>query len=306
MLNFKISLISFSLILGLVFFNSYQVMALTIPAHQTSNGSIGLQGTIPSPPPSRSATIATPVSGASFTTMPVNVTGLCPSNLLIKIFSNNVFVGAINCQNGSYNIPVDLFSGQNDLVAIDYNNLDEAGPDSNSVIVNYNNIQLAKFGSVVSLTSNDAERGSNPGSTLTWPFSLTGGLGPYAVSVNWGDGSSTELLSEKFAGQFSVNHVYSKSGVYNVIVRASDSNHTQAFLEVVAVVSGAVINLNQKKSTNQSAQLAATQKPQIIWWPIIVLVPLIFITFWIGGRHQMYVLRHQLEKQREELQNNKN
>jgi hypothetical protein len=305
MLNFKISLIFFVLILGFVFLSLYQVRALTIPAHQTSNGSIGLQGTIPSPPPSQGATIATPVTGTSFTNMPVNVNGLCPNNLLIKIFSNNVFIGAINCQNGSYNIPVDLFSGQNDLVAIDYNNLDESGPDSNSVIVNYNNIQLAKFGSVVSLTSNDAERGSNPGSTLTWPFNLNGGVGPYAVSIDWGDGSPAELLSEKFAGQFSVNHVYSKAGIYNVVVRATDSNHTQAFLEVVAVVNGAVINLNQKKSTNQS-QLVSNQKPQIIWWPIIILVPLIFITFWIGGRHQMYVLRRQLEKQREELQNNKN
>ncbi len=306
MLNLKNILISLIVILIVMTLNLYRVMALTIPAHQTSNGSIGLQGTIPSPPPSQPATIAIPLSGSSLTTMPVNVSGLCPSTLLIKIFSNNVFVGSVNCKNGSYTIPVDLFSGQNDLVAIDYNNLDEAGADSNSVIVNYNNIQLAKFGTVISLTSNDAERGSNPGSTLTWPFNLNGGVGPYAISINWGDGSPTELLSEKFAGQFNVDHIYSKAGVYNVIIRASDSNHTQAFLEVVAIVNGAVVNLNQKNSTNLNDQLASNHKPQVVWWPILVLVPLIFVTFWIGGRHQMYVLRKQLEKQREELQNNKN
>jgi len=297
----KVLMISLTLLIVSSLLSS-PTFALTIPSTETSNGSIGLQGTIPAPPPNQAATIATPVNGASFSQMPLNVSGLCPNNLLIKLFSNNVFIGSVNCNNGSYTIPVDLFSGQNDLVAIDYNALDQAGPDSNSVIVSFNDSQLAQFGSVVSLTSNYAERGSQPGSSLTWPFSLNGGVGPYAVSINWGDGSPTELLSEKFSGQFSVNHVYSKAGVYNVIVRASDNNHTQAFIEVVAIVSGAVVNLNQK-SGNQNANLAANQKPQIIWWPIIALVPLIFITFWVGGRHQMYVLKKQFEKQRQELQN---
>jgi len=279
---------------------STTALALTIPPTETSNGSIGLQGTVPAPPPSQAATITVPVNGASFTQIPLNVSGLCPSNLLIKLFSNNVFVGSTYCRSGSYTLPIDLFSGQNDLVAIDYNTFNQAGPDSNSVIVSFNDSQLAQFGTVVSLTSNYAERGTQPNTTLTWPFNLNGGVGPYAISINWGDGSPTELLSEKFAGQFSVQHNYSRAGIYKVIVRASDVNHTQAFIEVVAIVSGAVININQKPN---SCSLIISHQQKIVWWPILSLVILIFITFWIGGRHQIYVLKKQFEKQRQELQN---
>jgi hypothetical protein len=43
---------------------------------QTSNGSVGLQGTITTAPPTRGATITTPGNGAVFTTVPITVSGL--------------------------------------------------------------------------------------------------------------------------------------------------------------------------------------------------------------------------------------
>src|ERR1700752_5517861 len=75
---------------------------------QQGSGSIGLQGTISSAPPSRGATIVTPSNGAVITTLPVTVSGLCPAGVLVKIFSNNVFVGSTVCSNGSYSVQVDL------------------------------------------------------------------------------------------------------------------------------------------------------------------------------------------------------
>jgi hypothetical protein len=77
----------------------------------------GLQGKVQTPPPKNAASITTPSNGQTFTAMPIIVAGLCTSDLLVKIFSNNVFVGSAICKNGSYSLQVQLFDGRNDLVA---------------------------------------------------------------------------------------------------------------------------------------------------------------------------------------------
>lgn len=93
-----------------------------------ASGSVGLEGTISSPPPTRAATITTPVNGRAFDTTPITVNGLCPQGVMVKLFSNNIFVGSVRCTNGSYSLQIDLFSGQNDLIARVFDDLDQAGP----------------------------------------------------------------------------------------------------------------------------------------------------------------------------------
>ena len=288
----------FELIILLIFIPGMALAANLppIPSSETSNGSVGLVGIIPSPPPTQAATIVTPVNGASFTTLPINVNGLCPKSLLIKLFSNNVFVGSTVCSNGSYSIPIDLFSGQNDLVARDYDSLDQAGPDSNTVSVTFSDALLANFSSIVNLTSNYARRGADPNQVLDWPFILTGGTGPYAISIDWGDNSPIDLISTQFAGTIDTSHIYKISGTYTITVKATDKNNSQAFLQVVGVANGAVTNLNSSQS--QSNSVVYTQKTQIIWWPVLLMFPLILAAFWIGGKYQLTALRKQLEKQR--------
>lgn len=269
---------------------------LVIPSSETSNGSIGLVGTIPSPPPTQAATIAVPVNQANFTSSPITISGLCPTGLLIKIFSNNIFVGSTQCLNGTYSLSIDLFGGQNNLTAIDYDSLDQSGPVSNAVIVSYNDALLANFGSVVSLTSNYAKRGADPNQPLDWPFLLSGGTGPYAISINWGDNSPTDLISQQFSGTINASHIYKTAGTFNIIIKATDKNNTQAFLQVVGVANGAV-TLSTTNSS-QGSTLVNNQKPQVIWWPAASMVPLILVSFWIGGKYQLVALRRQLEKQR--------
>src|SRR4051812_1028185 len=55
------------------------------------NGSVGLEGTITAPPPTQAASIGSPSSGQIVKTLPITVSGLCKTGLLVKIFSNNIF-----------------------------------------------------------------------------------------------------------------------------------------------------------------------------------------------------------------------
>ena len=259
---------------------------------QSGSGSIGIQGEISTAPPTRGATIAVPSNGAVFTSVPITVSGLCPTSLLVKIFSNNVFVGSVFCANGSYSVQVDLFSGQNQLVARVYDSLDQAGPDSNIVTVTFNDAQFAQFGTHVELTSNFAERGAPPNQELDWPIIISGGNAPYAISVDWGDGSPTDLMSQAAPGEFTIKHTYKSSGIYKVIVKATDKNNGEAFLQLVAVATGSAQN-NSKGSGGNSLI-----KIEVLWWPALVMLPLIVAAFWVGRRHELYTLRKQLEKER--------
>ncbi len=131
-----------ALLSATIFWPMISVQAVDSFPDQQVSGSIGIQGTISTAPPTRGATIAVPSNGAVFTTTPITVSGLCPSSVLVKLFANNVFVGSTFCVNGSYSLQIDLFSGQNDLVARVYDALDQTGPDSNLVHSSPNSVPM--------------------------------------------------------------------------------------------------------------------------------------------------------------------
>ncbi|MDB5161343.1 MAG: Fibronectin type protein [Candidatus Saccharibacteria bacterium] len=260
------------------------------PAKNPQSGSVGLQGEIPSNPPKEGATITVPGNGQNFTATPITVGGICPKGLLIEIYKNNVFSGSTNCDTGSFTLQIDLFDGKNDLVAKVYDSLNQAGPDSSTVSVNFN-ANKPTPGPRISLTSAYAKRGAVPGSTLTWPIILSGGAGPYAVSVDWGDKSPADLISRPAAGELSIEHVYKNPGFYTVIIKATDANGVDAFLQVVGVGNGST-----QQSTQSGASPTATAQPKVVWWPLLVSLVLTIAAFWLGKRQQIEQIQTRLRK----------
>lgn len=268
------------------------VLAVTNP----QNGSVGLQGTISSPPPTQGATISLPRDGQAFGAIPIDVSGICPKGLLVKLFKNNVFAGSQQCENGSFSIKIDLFTGANELVARVYDSLDQNGPDSNKVNVTFND---AKPGAASrpTLTSTYAKRGVNPGDTLTWPIVLAGGEGPYAISVDWGDGKSPDLKSQQFPGTFSIEHKYDNPGIYNIVVKATDKNGVSAFLQLVGIANGALSQDAGSAQNKNGGGTGTTQvKSKIIWQPAAISIPFVISTFWLGKRHELRVLKKKIER----------
>lgn len=279
----------------LLLFGAVRQVSAIGSSNPNQSGTTGLQGTIPSPPPKVAATISSPTNGKIFPSTPITVTGLCTSGLLVKIFSNNIFVGSVSCEKGSYSIQVDLFSGQNELVARVYDSLDQAGPDSNIVTVTFQDAQYAAFGQRISLTSTLAKLGAPVGSLLTWPIILSGGTGPYAISVDWGDGSASDLRSQAFAGTFNITHTYKTAGIYRVVVKATDKNGATAFLQLVGVGSGEVSQSSTGSTTGSNK--GGSTKIVYIWWPILLMIPLILAAFWVGRHYEVTAIHKQIEQQ---------
>lgn len=266
-----------------------RLSAAAPPPENPQDGSIGVEGRIPSVPPQTAPTITTPDDGQGFTVLPAIVNGLCPGDLLIKLFSNNVFVGSVQCSDGSYTIGVDLFAGRNDLVARAFDAFDQSSPDSNVATVSFSDAQLNPLGMpLLAITSNFARRGANPGDVLIWPIILSGGTEPYAISADWGDGTPPTLTSTSFTGPLELSHTYDKAGTYKLIIRGTDKNGMTAFLQLVAVANGAVI-------AQGAGEDGATIITKVLWIPALVSIPLLLGSFWLGRRYELAILRKQLE-----------
>ncbi len=255
------------------------------------NSAVGLQGKISSPAPTTAPTVGVPKDGQTFTSIPITVSGLCTNDLLIKIFKNNVFAGATQCKNGSYSLQIDLFIGLNQIIARAYDALDQASPDSAPINVTFSS-NVPGIGPRVSLTTVYAKRGVDPGKTLAWPIILSGGQGPYAVSIDWGDGKPTDLKSLQFAGTFEIDHVYDSPGIYNITINASDNTGASAFLQVVGLANGAATQANSSGQNSQNPII----KTQTLWQPVALAVPLLIFNFWLGKRYERQAIRRKIER----------
>ncbi len=273
------------------------VSAITrIPDPDPIPGSYGLEATKPQPPPTVGASISTPANGATFTESPITINGICPKGLLVEVFNNGVMAGAVMCTDGSFSLQVSLFAGTNELKVIDYDDLGQAGPESSVITVTYKDTNLTAFGQLITLTSSYGRRSAAAGSTLSWPLQLSGGTGPYAFSIDWGDGSKPDLKSQALAGVVTISHVYKNAGIYQVNIKVTDVNGVSAFLQVIAVANGkvdaSVAAGGSKNKDDEGTKTAA--KPQILWLPTAIALVLLLPSFWLGRLSQMVSIRHKM------------
>lgn len=274
---------------------STRALAITNP----QSGSFGLEGTVNALPPTTTAPIAIPSNGETYTSQPVTVSGICTGNLLVELFSNGVFIGSAVCNSNSYTISAALFEGQNQLLTRQYDALNQPGPDSPTVTVTYQNTTISSA-QQVSLTSIYAQRGATPGTPIVFPISISGGTGPYAISVDWGDGSSPDLLSETGATTFNIQHAYKESGVYTILIKATDHDGSVTFLQLVGIGNGTIYQSVTTPNANGSTTAALAPKTNILWEPAALAVPLMIVAFWLGRRYELDSLRRNFDRRRED------
>jgi hypothetical protein len=267
-----------------------------IPPPDPQTGSYGLEATKTQAPPTTAATITTPGNGGSFSTSPITVSGICTDGLLVQIYDNSVLVGSVMCAGGSFSLQVSLFNGVNELSAIQYDDLEQPGPVSNLATVNYSDSHLAAFGSLITLTSAYGRRSAAANAQLTWPLQLSGGTGPYAFSIDWGDGSSAELKSQSLAGLVTIDHTFKNAGIYTLNVKVTDVNGVSAFLQVVGVASGT-------PPATQSTTTKTNTVTKILWIPAAVALGLIIPAYIVGRRSEVVSLRNRMLKERNDEKN---
>jgi len=202
----------------------------------------------------------------------------------VLITKNGAFAGATDCQaNGTYKLDIDLFDGQNQLVAKVSDALGQYGPDSTAVSVFYAAPSLAVPGGSVGrqlfMQADTTVYAVSPGQNLSRSLTIVGGVGPYAVSWDWGDGT-TSLVSHAGEGAIAASHTYARPGNYRVIVRVTDGVGNAAFLQLVTIVNGPVA----ATGTTNGSGLGSLPGSLLTAWPLYILALLMVALFWLGER----------------------
>lgn len=271
------------------------VSALSLPPPPgPASQSVALSGEVPESPPTIAATITTPSSQASFNTSPITIAGTCPKQTIVEIFTNNIFVGSASCQsNGTYSLKVSLLFGNNILVARDYDALNQAGPNSNSVNVTYNVlpsqasplVPLNLAGAQLLLNTEAVYRGTFPGQSLNIPVTVIGGTPPYAINVEWGD-TQNSVVPRSNNTTFNVSHIYQKAGTFQITLQASDSTGQEAFLTVAAIVNG------QPAIASNLSTSVASKSELLVLWPLYASAATAVCSFWLGERREKRAITH--------------
>lgn len=284
------ALLAFLLLLTGVVLAMYTLRAGASPGPQA--GSIGLSGVVPEKPPTTAATIDKPANGSRFSLSPITVSGTCPAGLLVEVFKNDIFGGSTVCdEKGNYSIDVDLLFGENSLVTRVYNSLNAPGPDSNKVTVYYdilppqaNPLLPIDFGAnQMLLLTTSVFRGTFPGQELNVPIDIVGGTPPYAVNIQWGDGSN-KLVPRDNNVTFNVSHTYQKPGIYQITIQGTDAAGRVAFLTVAAIING------QPDAVATATQAAPTQNQLLVLWPLYLCAATMVTSFWLGERREKHIL----------------
>lgn len=264
-------------------------------------GTYSVEAVVPGPRPTKPAIITSPATGQSFNTNPVTVEGTCPAKSLIKVFTNGILVGSALCDaNGRFKLPVDLVIGKNDLTALPYNTLDQEGPTSPTVTVTLNQPPGGLgFSSEVHIQSINFYRGSLPGQKVVWPIELVGGQAPYAVSVDWGDGTS-DVVTRLAPGPFTLEHIYQKVGGYlgsfPLIIRVADAAGHTGYLQLTTIVNAAkgVAAAGTSGGGGPATSSVTSTIKWLIIWPIWVMLLLMIISFWLGEQREKKIMQQRM------------
>jgi hypothetical protein len=254
-------------------------------------GSIGLTGIMPSKPPKTAATITKPFNGQHFTSTPITVSGSCPAGTLVEIYKNDIFAGSTPCESGgTFSLQIDLLFGQNNLKAQVYDVLNQAGPESSTVSVFYD----ASFpvaapssffdfaGDQLILNTDAAYRGSFPNQPLNIPITVIGGTSPFAINVQWGDGTN-DIVARSDNTTFNISHTYKKPGTYKIVIQGTDSKKLVAYLSVAAIINGKPDVLASTASKPPTSKL-------FILWPILAVAATMVFSFWMGEQREKKIL----------------
>lgn len=276
-----------------------------------------VSATVPYDIPSQAATFDATLNGLSSPTRAVRVFGTCqpvyPSSI-VAIFRGAEMVGSATCSaSGSYEVSVILVDGSNSFIARTYNQNGAYGPDSNLVAISYTPpaqqaispatppSPIEKETSLSIATDTPFQVVSEAKKTIAVTISVDGGLNPYTIELNWGDGV-VETRQVDGAGTYVFTHEYSKASSYKAKASVTDVLGVRREKEFAVVSSGAQ-SQEASKPISQDSGTSKVRRSYALWWWILAGGLLLFcgieIGIRIGARSRVAVVAKKRRKKNE-------
>jgi hypothetical protein len=272
---------------------------------RASADTIDVGAKVAAPLPPKSAIITSPHDQQHVTEVPIDVVGTCPDDSYVELYRESAFSGVAQCESGNFTIQTSLFEGVNQLQARVYNITDDEGPMSPSITIYSQAVTSPNAPSESSPNSSSASASSGgdvaplvvagdykyqlhyAGDPFSWKLQVNGGVGPYSVTVTWGDGEETTYQSAD--GVLNLSHIYKKGGDYQPIVRITDANGTVVLLQLSAIV-------------KDTPLVAVTTLPFAadvgrylgVLEPTYIAIGLMVVSFWLGELEVTHYVLHKI------------
>ncbi|HEY5268453.1 MAG TPA: hypothetical protein VII94_04980 [Candidatus Saccharimonadales bacterium] len=252
------------------------------------------------------ATITSVTNNQKVSLAPIIITGSCPANSYVNLYINSLFSGTALCVGQTFTIKTELFTGLNTLTAKDYNVTNVQGPTTPSlnIILTTSSINSSTPTSQpLLLISSFSYQTFITNSLFSWQINIEGGKPPYKLNVNWGDGSSSNLVFSTDP-TFTINHKYTNPGYFVIDLSATDANKSSQIIQLSALIksagSASVLSTNTSKigpiigptaSPNGLNKFFESSK-NWLWaaWSSLGVVLLMLASFLLGERQQRSTL----------------
>jgi hypothetical protein len=278
-----------------------------------ASGQVSVGVTVNGPPPSTGATIVTPLDGTTIKYInPSKIDGTCAADLFVVVYDDGVLAGSTICTHaGIFDVNVQLHQGTNVLTALNFDNLNQAGPKTPAVTVQFvpESVSVEVPAPVLpttpviipGVTSGPSEcDGYTPTGTLETggqphvqvvcvPRSIVqnedhkigvlvwGGTPPYAISFDWGSGDKT-LLSMPAPGYKTVKVHYASSGIYNINIQLTDQTSSSTTGASAIQVTGTIAPQTFTQVVNSILSTSWFETPV----PLYVIAVGLTLGFWAG------------------------
>ena len=122
-----------------------------------------------------------------------------------------------------------------------------------------------------------------------WDVSVSGGVLPYKVTIDWGDGTTSNRDRDD-TSYFTISHAYKHAGTYYPTIRVVDANgqsNRVAVMQLLAIV----------KPTDGAPMSSSTTPAggigHYLWliWPTYIAILLMVLSFWLGELEVVRKLR---------------
>ncbi len=258
----------------------------------TGNGGIAITAIVPGAPPITGAIITAPLDKSSVKQALLTVSGTCPGGTLVSVYNNGLPSASSMCAGtDTFNVTVQLIRGNNTLQAQNYDALNQAGPVTGQIGIQYApdvpptvvvpaavnkpadisvvpSIQTVVVAqpadhpcfddptttpdsNILTLVTPCITRNIFVGQKLNLPVNFWGGLEPYSLSIDWGDQTDAQFFSFSSKGRQTLDHTYQAPKVKNISLQLADATGLTYQTRSVADI------IASNTTTNNSAGAAA-------------------------------------------------
>lgn len=268
-----------------------------------------VSASVQAPIPTIPAVITIPANQATVNTANIIVSGTCPvivPAIVVEIFRNDEFIGSAGCSaSGDFSGTFSLRYGTNVLIPKIITITNDYGPVGLPVSVIYPappQIQpqqstpnkqtdaskpdvAAQMPEALQISSTAPFLVFKENESFVWKVDVKGGVSPYTILVDWGDGTKSTYAANS-AGEQKLEHVFQKNN--NTIVRISvrDATGKEVFTTVAGVTfkqPSLLVNGAAAMTTGDTLSIGS------LWIGYGTLL-LIIIFFWLGTKtHRRYL-----------------